>query len=300
MAETHLPLRETHFIGSGVTERIVNGALCPPLRSFGIGLTGVTDVGITAEGEFRFARPRPRTGQLLVCLEGEGRTWVGGEWTTLRSGQAYVTPPRAPHSYHALPGVRWRLCWVIFNAHEGEGGDVPPMAGLTSPQIRAAEGNSLATSIDGLYREVIGDGGGSPGIVRLWTEMVYAQALRLLEGPSPPPSLLAGEDARLNRLWAAVEASLHYPWTMSELAQRVNLSEEQVRRLCQRRLGVSPMRHITRLRMRHAAALLASDSYTVAAVARQVGYESEFAFSTAFKRVLGCSPSTYRSAHFAR
>jgi AraC-like DNA-binding protein len=54
------------------------------------------------------------------------------------------------------------------------------------------------------------------------------------------------------------------------------------------------MRYVTLLRMRHAAALLASDSYSVEDVARQVGYENAFAFSTAFKRLMGDSPTGYR------
>ena len=54
------------------------------------------------------------------------------------------------------------------------------------------------------------------------------------------------------------------------------------------------MSHVTALRMRQAMALLASKSYTVETVAQQVGYENPFAFSAAFKRHQGISPSEYR------
>jgi AraC-like DNA-binding protein len=47
--------------------------------------------------------------------------------------------------------------------------------------------------------------------------------------------------------------------------------------------------------MRHAASLLASDFYTIETVAQKVGYDNPFAFSTAFKRVMGVSPSAYRN-----
>ena len=46
--------------------------------------------------------------------------------------------------------------------------------------------------------------------------------------------------------------------------------------------------------MRRAAALLAAESYTVEAVARLVGYENPYTFSTAFKRQMGAPPSAYR------
>lgn len=54
------------------------------------------------------------------------------------------------------------------------------------------------------------------------------------------------------------------------------------------------MRHLTALRMRRATAYLASDSYTIEAVARLIGYDSRYAFSTAFKRQMGLPPSEYR------
>ncbi len=60
------------------------------------------------------------------------------------------------------------------------------------------------------------------------------------------------------------------------------------------------MNHVTALRMRQAMALLASESYTIETVAQQVGYDSPFAFSAAFKRHQGVSPSEYRQKAHGR
>jgi AraC-like DNA-binding protein len=54
------------------------------------------------------------------------------------------------------------------------------------------------------------------------------------------------------------------------------------------------MQQVTHLRMRHAAALLSSESYPIIAVAARVGYDNPFAFSAAFKRSIGLAPSAYR------
>ena len=48
--------------------------------------------------------------------------------------------------------------------------------------------------------------------------------------------------------------------------------------------------------MREAAALLSSESYKLAEVARRVGYDNVFAFSTAFKRQFGTAPAYFRRA----
>jgi AraC-like DNA-binding protein len=58
-------------------------------------------------------------------------------------------------------------------------------------------------------------------------------------------------------------------------------------------VGTSPMEYVTRWRMLLAGDRLMNSSDPVSAVARSLGYESESAFSTAFKRVMGCSPRQY-------
>jgi transcriptional regulator GlxA family with amidase domain len=125
-----------------------------------------------------------------------------------------------------------------------------------------------------------------PSVMEDWARLVHVQAQRIAGA--------AGIDPRLARLWEAVAADLAFPWTIDALAERAGTSGEHLRRLCQRQMNRSPLRHVTYLRMRYAASLLASDSYTVEAVAEQVGYNNPFAFSTAFKRSLGVSPAGYR------
>jgi len=61
-------------------------------------------------------------------------------------------------------------------------------------------------------------------------------------------------------------------------------------------VGEPAMQYVTRWRMHLAADLLQQAGSTVAAVAREVGYESEAAFSRAFKRVIGRSPGAARRA----
>jgi AraC-like DNA-binding protein len=59
-------------------------------------------------------------------------------------------------------------------------------------------------------------------------------------------------------------------------------------------VGIPPMLYLTRWRLQLAAEQLARGSAKVAAVGAQVGYESEAAFSRAFKRETGLSPAAWR------
>ena len=88
--------------------------------------------------------------------------------------------------------------------------------------------------------------------------------------------------------------NLAHPWTLAQLADSAAMSAEHLRRLCRRQTGRGPMHQVTFLRMRRAATLLESTRHKVRAIARTVGYDNPFAFSTAFKRHLGASPAAYR------
>ena len=85
-----------------------------------------------------------------------------------------------------------------------------------------------------------------------------------------------------------------YPWTLHELAQRAGMSRAALAARFSHVVGQAPMQYLTLWRMQIAARLLADSSMKVAAVGRQIGYDSEAAFSRAFKRAVGLSPAGWR------
>lgn len=84
------------------------------------------------------------------------------------------------------------------------------------------------------------------------------------------------------------------PWTVESLARSVNVSRASLAQRFRAGVGRPPMEYLTRWRLTVAADLLLDPDRAVASVARQVGYENAFAFSTAFKRHSGTTPSDFR------
>ena len=87
-----------------------------------------------------------------------------------------------------------------------------------------------------------------------------------------------------------------HPWTVAALAAEVGVSRAALARRFTELVGEPPMAFLTGWRLALAADLLREPDATVGAVARQVGYGSPFALSTAFKRVRGVSPREHRAA----
>lgn len=88
-----------------------------------------------------------------------------------------------------------------------------------------------------------------------------------------------------------------HPWTVDELAKQAGLSRSAFTRRFTREVGASPLRWLATWRMQLAARRLAEGDDSLAQIAAEVGYESEFSFSRAFKRHHGVPPGTFRRRH---
>jgi AraC-like DNA-binding protein len=85
------------------------------------------------------------------------------------------------------------------------------------------------------------------------------------------------------------------PWTVANLAAAVGSSRAVFASRFTEQVGEPPIAFLTNWRLALAADLLRTSQSTIAAVARQVGYSTPFALSSAFKRAYGLSPNTYRA-----
>ena len=95
---------------------------------------------------------------------------------------------------------------------------------------------------------------------------------------------------------ALLHGSPERKWTVAELASGAAVSRSLLDERFRQVLARSPIRYLTEWRMHLAEELLATTDLGVVTVARRVGYDSEEAFSRAFKRARGLSPSYWRLA----
>jgi AraC-like DNA-binding protein len=109
----------------------------------------------------------------------------------------------------------------------------------------------------------------------------------------------AYDDPVVGRALRMIHNNPDHPWTVATLAAEIGVSRAALARRFADLVGEPPMTYLTGWRLTLAADLLREPDATVGAVARQVGYGSPFALSTAFKRVRGVSPREHRVAALA-
>jgi AraC-like DNA-binding protein len=126
--------------------------------------------------------------------------------------------------------------------------------------------------------------------------MMLVQALRahMTQGKRAGVGwLFALADQQMGAAIAALHAEPGRRWTLQVLAQHVGMSRSAFAQRFKATVGTSPMDYLTRWRMTLAGDRLTYSKDAVVGIALSLGYESESAFSTAFKRVMGCSPRKF-------
>ena len=98
-------------------------------------------------------------------------------------------------------------------------------------------------------------------------------------------------DRHVGRALALLHEKPAEPWTLDALGRSVGLSRSALHERFVHFIAQPPMQYLTQWRMQLAAKLLRESQMTVAAIALEVGYDSEAAFSRAFKRLTGQPPA---------
>ena len=170
---------------------------------------------------------------------------------------------------------------------------------LHVPRPTHSDTDMLGKLIDLTLAESRRPRAGSEAIRVRLSELMFVEVVRryLDALPAGQNGWLAGlRDPMVGRALARLHERLAYPWTLEELAGAVGASRSTLAERFTHFVGQPPMQYLTQWRMQVAARLLADGAMKVSAVACEVGYASEAAFSRAFAKVAGSSPAHWRRA----
>jgi len=143
---------------------------------------------------------------------------------------------------------------------------------------------------------------GSDAVLERLSEMMFVDAARRYLDSLPDDSVgwLAGlRDRFVGKALALMHEHPEKEWSVDDLARDVGLSRSALHERFVQYLGQPPMQYLASWRVQLGARLLSDSSRVVADVALEVGYDSEAAFSRAFKRLVGMPPAAWRKAKIA-
>jgi len=138
---------------------------------------------------------------------------------------------------------------------------------------------------------------GAETVITRLSEILFVQAVReyVRSADTSRGTLLAAlADPQIAEALALIQLHPGEPWTLALLARHVGLSRSAFSARFTSLVGMPAMHYLLDVRLTKAAALLRTQSATLHAVARSVGYDSDVSLSKAFKRRFGVAPGTYR------
>jgi AraC-like DNA-binding protein len=255
----------------------------------------------------------------------EGRCYgglIGEEQVELLPGDALVFPHGDPHVMSSGRGVRIgpdvntstpaRYPHTVLLGAQGPRGasfvcgflgcDRRPFNPLLAALPRRMHMRGMSNAwLAGLTHQVteesrLGRPGADSVLTRL-AEVMFIEVLRRYLEDLPPGHIgwLAGlRDEVVGRVLTLLHGRPGHPWTLAELAGEAASSRSSVAKRFALLVGQPPMQYLTQWRMQVAANLLAQSGAKVATIGADVGYDSEAAFSRAFKKATGLAPGAWR------
>jgi len=140
---------------------------------------------------------------------------------------------------------------------------------------------------------------GGDAVLERLSEMIFVDAARryLEDLPADATGWLAGlRDRFVGKALELLHERPAHAWTVDDLAREVGLSRSALHERFVQYLGDAPMHYLANWRIQLGARQLRESNRTVATIALEVGYDSEAAFSRAFKRLVGQPPAAWRRA----
>ncbi|MFI5914741.1 AraC family transcriptional regulator [Dactylosporangium sp. NPDC051541] len=245
------------------------------------------DIALITGGGPHTVADRPGTPPRYVIRAGRKYSAATGEPVPLRPGFA-------PRTYGDGDAGATTM---LRGAYELRGGVGDRLLAMLPPLAVVPAGPRTRPVLDLLTTEAGHDDPGQDAVLARLLDLLLVMALRAwCAGPdaAAPGWYTALADPAVGAALELLHADPARRWTVAALAAEARLSRAAFAARFTARVGEPPLAYLTTWRMTLAADRLRATDDPVATVARDVGYGDAFAFSVAFKRAHGRSPSSWR------
>jgi AraC-like DNA-binding protein len=274
----------------------------------------------------------PGAGHLIAYhVLTEGRCFaniIGHEPLVLEAGEVIVFTRCDPHVLASSPGMRSdppgadalaaaTRAQLPFTVRLGEDGPISaklvcgylawdahpfnPLLDNLPPVIKARDGDGETPWLSQFIRLATAESSdkraGGESVLAKLSELMFIEVVRryLASMPEEQCGWLAGlRDPFVGKALALLHARPEIDWTIERLGKDVGLSRSVLAERFADLVGMPPMQYLAKWRMQIAAGLLNAGNTNIATIAAEIGYASEAAFSRAFKKTVGVSPSDWR------
>ena len=254
----------------------------------------ISDIGYYPQARHHFRERTSGSAQfiLIYCVEGQGEISLNKTIHTVPADHFFIIPAGMPHAYHSDEQNPWSIYWIHFSGLKS--GNYSRVACQSLP-IERSKTSRINDRID-LFSEIFRnlDRGFSIETLEyvnlcfphLLASFTHLSQFRLIKE--------SGEKDPVEQSINFMLENLARKLKLDEIAAEAGLSASHFSRLFENRTGHSPIDYFIQLKIQRACRLLDNSGWTVADVAREMGFDDPFYFSRVFRKVMEMSPGGYR------
>lgn len=234
-------------------------------------------------------RRNPGYHVVMLSLTGKGELRANGRDSLLERGDILVAPSNPEAEYVVRAQDDWSCVW--FHLADSAAWTKGLPAKVTVVHTRYVE--LLATITEQYLIERASRFPDTQAALEAYASLIVLildREIRQLRSDRRETELRS----KIEQTWETVCADLAYPWTTSHLARTAAMSTSRFTRGVKQIHKTTPQAVLLNYRMQRARDMLSFTNYTLEAIAANVGYETAFALSRAFKRHCGVSPDDFR------
>ncbi|MBO5624347.1 MAG: AraC family transcriptional regulator [Prevotella sp.] len=231
--------------------------------------------------------------QLLYLVEGEGLFTSDHQPSTkIKSGDFFLLFPGEWHTYHPLPGKKWKSFWI---GYRGRNMDDRVRAGFMSPE-KPIYHVGYSAEIVNLYRSALKASLEEAAFVQQTLAGIVNHLIGLMY--SLERNIIFNKDSErvemINRARQRIREALESPLSIQQIASEMSVSYSNFRKLFKEYTGISPALYQQDLKLQRAKELLSTTDMSIKEIAYQLNFESPDYFSSKFKTKTGLKPSDFR------
>ncbi|KFI50313.1 helix-turn-helix transcriptional regulator [Bifidobacterium biavatii] len=234
---------------------------------------------------------------LHLITAGSAHYYIDGVYWSVKAGQCISLPADTPIMYHTDFADVCTTHWVTFR-----GSDVLDLMsrcgfGPTSAVINVADPQRIAGIIDDMLdcaERTYSNGLRLNGLFSQLLATIIETSVATTPSPDARANIAPKSNEYITRAMQYIYAHMDSPLHVGEIAEALFISRTYLYELFQEYLQTTPQLFVAKAKTYQACEWLRQTGMSVQDIAESCGYRSAFAFSKAFKRIIGMSPREYR------
>ncbi len=246
-------------------------------------------------------------GDIVLLPRGDSHTLVDSLKSNIISADELLNNPRKTNSNEVIFGGDGSHSSSLICGHFGYEREHPHPLFETLPSLIHITGknnpsaNWFATASELATQISTSDSMGKDAVINRLAESLFIQALaEYIKSIDDTSSFLAAiQDRNIGLVLKSIHEKIAHNWSITELANIANMSKSIFSSKFHSMVGEPPIIYLARWRMLKAREMLTETTMPVSQISEKVGYQSEFSFSKAFKKMTGLTPGAVRKSVIA-